>query len=142
MLVVYTQPNNSFFVFQIHMNFYKMSPRARHPTIEPTNHIAVTTSKELEIPPNQWVEISLGLILITLPKNHIAKITNPHKNYTILTDFWLASCKELTLTIASKNTLHIKPGDTLCHLQLLPITTFLPGNYLPPPPHYKSPLPP
>lgn len=109
------------------MNFLKMSPWANFPVIDNDNHIMVTTSQELFIPSHQIVEINLGLILLSLPQNHIVKITNPQNKYTILNDFWLLSPNELSLHIISKTPLHIKVGESLCHLRLLPIQVFLPG---------------
>jgi len=105
-----------------------MTPWANHPNIDANNHITVTTSKELKIPSNKIVDIKLGLILITLPKNHIIKIHNPLKSFKLISDFWLPSCNELTLSIITKTPLHIHIGETLCYLQLLPIHIFLPGT--------------
>ena len=110
------------------MNFYKMSSWANYPNIDPHHQIVLTTSRELNIPSNQFVEINLGLILLTLPKNYIIKISNPQKNFKIISEFWLPSYNELTLSVVTKKALCIKVGEILCHLQLLPVQIFLPGN--------------
>lgn len=111
------------------MNFLKMSPWANYPLIDNNNHLMVTTSHELDICAQKLVEIKLGLCLLNLPLNHIVKIKNPHQKYKILTEFWLPSCNELSLTVIAKNPLHINIGETLCLLQLLPIQIFLPGIF-------------
>jgi len=111
------------------MNFLKMSPWANYPLIDNNNHLMVTTSHELDICAQKLVEIKLGLCLLNLPLNHIVKIKNPHQKYKILTEFWLPSCNELSLTVIAKNSLHINIGETLCLLQLLPIQIFLPGIF-------------
>jgi hypothetical protein len=115
------------------MNFGAMSSSfslSNYPAIKDNDPIVVTTSQEINIPSNQPVQIYMGLILTGLPKNHIVKIYNPHhrKNVTMITQFWLPSSNELSLTLMSKNPLHIKIGEHLCHLQAIPIRMFLPGN--------------
>ena len=105
-----------------------MSSWANYPEIDAIHHIFVTTSQELSIPSNQIVDIKLGLLLISLPKNHIVKIINPFRDYKILSEFWLPSHNELTLTVITNVPVHIKVGETLCQLHLLPIQLFLPGK--------------
>ena len=74
--------------------------------------------------------------LITLPSNHIVKIIHPQQNYKIIDGFVLPSYNELSLSVISTTPLHIKTGEILCHLQVLPIQLFLPGNL--PPPYKKT----
>jgi len=112
------------------MKFLKMTSWASYPSIDPNNHIVVTSAREIHIPSNKFVKIKLGLLLISLPENHIIKISNPQNSYKFLSEFWLPSCDELTLTIVTKHPYHIKIGEVLCHLHLLPIHHFLPGILL------------
>ena len=116
-----------------------MASWANYPETESNNNnIVITTSQELNIPSNKQIEINLGISLITLPLNHIVKIINPQQNYKIIDDFILPSYNELSLSVISTTPLHIKTGEVLCHLQVLPIQLFLPGN-LPPPLIKKTP---
>jgi len=113
-----------------------MASWANYPETEPNNNnIVITTSQELNIPSNKQIEINLGISLITLPLNHIVKIINPQQNYKIIDNFVLPSYNELSLSVISTTPLHIKTGKVLCHLQVLPIQLFLPGNL---PPLYKK----
>jgi hypothetical protein len=114
-----------------------MASWANYPETEPNNNnIVITTSQELNIPSNKQIEINLGISLITLPLNHIVKIINPQQNYQIIDNFVLPSYNELSLSVISTTPLHIKTGEVLCHLQVLPIQLFLPGNL--PPPYKKN----
>jgi len=73
-------------------------------------------------------------IKFTPESESYCKNKNPHKKYSILTAFWLASCNELSLTVIfTKKNLTYK----CCHLQLLPIHIFLPGIFF----HLKNPIP-
>ena len=101
---------------------------ANHPKIDSNNQISITASKSQHIPSKEFVTIDLGLILVSLPKHHILKIINPQKKYIIISKFWLPSCDKLSLTIVAKNPFQLVSGKTICHLQLLPVLHFLPGN--------------
>ena len=111
------------------MNFMKMYPWANHPKIEANNQISIAVSKRQQIPSKEFVEIDLGLILISLPKHHIIKIINPQKKFKIITNFWLPSCHKLSITIITQKAFQLHPGETLCRLKLLPILHFLPGTH-------------
>jgi len=91
------------------------------------NQIVIIAPQELNIPPNEFFQINLKIILISLPKNHIIKISNAQTYYKIISDFWLPSCSILKLIIVSQNPLTIKMGETLCHLHILSIQDLLPG---------------
>jgi len=110
------------------MNFLNLYTWAISPKLDHNNQIVVTAPHELYIPSCKFFEIDLGLLLITLPINHIIKITNAQTNYKIISELWLPSSNILTLNIVAKNALNIKKGETLCYLHLLPIEVFLPGN--------------
>lgn len=110
------------------MNFYKRESWATYPKIDQNHHVFVTASQEQHIHSNELVEIQLGLILMSLPKNYIIKIINTQHKFKIVSKFWLASGNELTLVIVSNMKLTIHVGDILCHLQLLPVQLFLPGK--------------
>jgi hypothetical protein len=111
------------------MNFMKMYPWASHPKIENNNQISITVSKKQHIPAKEFVEIDLGLILVSLPNHHIIKLINSQKKFEIISTFWLPSCNKLTLTIITQNSFQLHPGETLCRLQLLPVLHFLPGTH-------------
>lgn len=111
------------------MNFFKMSSWANYPEVDPNHHIIVTSSQELSIPKNKIVEIKLGLLLLSLPKNHIVKITNPQQNYKIISEFWLPSPNELKLVVIAKTPCYVKEGEKICQLQILPVQLFLPGKF-------------
>jgi hypothetical protein len=107
----------------------KMHPWANHPQSLPNNRLKISAPKLQHIPSNQWVKIELGIILTSLPQHHIIKINNPQTKYKIISNYWLSSTwHELSLTIIAPKSFDLYPGETLCHLQLLPLHHFFPGT--------------
>ena len=114
------------------IKFLKMYPWAEHPRRLANNQLKVSAPKQQHIPSNQWVKIELGLILTSLPRHHIIKINNPQTKYKIISNYWLPSTwHKLTLTIFTAKPFDLYPGETLCHLQLLPLLHFFPGVLYP-----------
>ena len=110
------------------MHLYRLMPWARYPCIDVNNNIALINPLDLIICEQKCVNIDTGLILLSLPSDHIIKIVNRNNSYIILTSFWIPSSENLSLTIISKHSLQLQAGEILCHLQILPIHHFLPGN--------------
>jgi hypothetical protein len=111
------------------MNFLQIYEHARYPTVNSSNYCGLLACQDTDVTPNEIKEIYLGLVLLGIPKNHIVQIIEINSNFRILSKFFLPSINNMMLPIVALSPISIKSGDILCHIQLLPISKFLPGKW-------------
>jgi hypothetical protein len=109
------------------MNFYKLWPWAILPSTDQNQSIEIRSPQDFDIPRNEIFTINLGLILLKVPDNNVIKLLSSAK-FKLIVKYWLPSNSTLEISLVTPTPLHIKKGDILCHLQLIPISTLLPGK--------------
>ena len=98
------------------------------PTLDINNNVIIIASKDINIIPSRVHIIDLGFFLLNIPHNSVVYVHNTNQSLHFLHNIWYQHPNPLTLPVIAATSVHLKAGDVLCQLQLLPISVLIAGK--------------